>query len=96
MTYFLIVYDRTSGKIIQLREFDSSMSDEALDERFKLEMETRDRPEVEVVLLGGSSFEAIKRTHGRYFRELSEDALDDSGLADLRDLTARLGNRAAS
>ena len=70
---FLIQYDRPSGTIIQLREFDDSSRKLAEDARLELELALK-RQDIrdEVVLLEAPSQEALLRTHSRYFESLAE------------------------
>lgn len=70
MSYFLIVYDRASGKQLTLKQFASR--EEATRERFEREMSERGDAGVEVVVLGASSIESLKKTHSRYFKSLGE------------------------
>jgi hypothetical protein len=72
MKYFLMVYDRAVGKLIELRSYEEEQIDQALVERFNRELDERQRPNVEVVLLSASSLEAVKRTHARYFKTAGE------------------------
>jgi hypothetical protein len=70
---FLIEYDRPSGTIVQLREFDDSPRHVAEDARLNLELSlNRQDIQHEVVLLDASSEEALRRTHGRYFEDVAE------------------------
>ena len=67
---------RRQGKAI--RRLAYSRADAALDARFDAEREFSGRPEIEVVVLGADSWEALAWTHSRYFkgvRELAEVAL---------------------
>jgi hypothetical protein len=50
--------------LIELRPFVDP--DEALRERIKRELELRS-PDIEVVVLGAASEEALRNTHARYF-----------------------------
>ena len=72
MRYFLIIYDRPAGQLRELREFSASERAVAYAERDELEA-TKDAS-VEVVVLQGASRADAERTHGRYFRSLSEIA----------------------
>ena len=73
MTYFLIVYDRSLGKLIApVEEFTQAQRIEAMDHRFALEREHRDHPNIEIVVLGAESMDVIMKTHGRYFKTLKE------------------------
>lgn len=75
MNYFLLVYDRSTGRLLRApREYPSAQRDAAMRERFALELENRERPEVEVVVLGADSLEDLQRTHSRYFRTVEEIA----------------------
>jgi hypothetical protein len=76
MPHFLIVYDRSAGKRLQLREFSDGERDEASCARFAMEDQQRSNPDVEVVLLSSTSRQAIERTHARYFKTLEELARD--------------------
>ncbi len=69
MKHFVIVFDRSSGDILDTIEFSESEREAALKKRFALEREYSDRPEVEVVSLGAASIDALKRTHTRYFKD---------------------------
>jgi hypothetical protein len=72
MNYFLITYDRSSGELTDLREFTASERDVALQERFALERAHRRDTDVEVVLVGSESLDALKQTHSRYFKTAGE------------------------
>lgn len=70
---FLIEYDRSQGRIITFRAFDDSARHEAEDSRLQLELElNRSGTEREVVLLEAGTEQALRRTHRRYFEDLSE------------------------
>ena len=49
---------------------------------FQKEQEYKDRPYIEVVLLGSRSIEDVKVTHARYFGEIP----DDGGLEQIRSM----------
>lgn len=70
MRYFLVVYDRASGKQLALKEF--APREDATRERFEREIVERERAGVEVVVLGASSIESLRKTHSRYFRSLGQ------------------------
>lgn len=72
MSYFLLVYDRRVGQLRELREFDDADRETALAERFARERDTEGRQDLEVVLLGAPSEEALRRTHSRYFKSAHE------------------------
>jgi len=71
--FFLLVFDRSSGVLIGgIQEYDDAA--DAIRERFRRESEFRDSHDVEVVVLGAESRQALENTHSRYFgnpRELS-------------------------
>jgi hypothetical protein len=103
MTYFLIVYDRTKGKTIGFKEFDSASADLAFRERSELELKEKDHPHIEVIVLGPTSLDALKRTHSRYFTDFSSlefpaSAVEDfeANLKNLESLTGALQERPAS
>jgi hypothetical protein len=77
MSYYLVVYDRSTGAV-EIEEFTDQQRDLALHRRFEYEREQRNRPQMEVVVLGAESPEALKRTHARYFKTVQE--LAQSGL----------------
>jgi hypothetical protein len=68
--YFLVVFDRPRGKVLREDEFIDA--DQALAERIAVEKAYRTNPDIEVVVLGAESREALRRTHSRYFMTLSE------------------------
>ena len=70
---FLIEYDRQRGSIVTFLEFDDSERQKAEDARLKMELELNKLgTEREVVLLEANTEEALRRTHRRYFEDLSE------------------------
>ncbi len=70
---FLIEYDRPSGKIVEMQKFDNAAKHEAEDARLELELRlNREGIEHEVVILDAPNEEAVRRTHGRYFKTLAE------------------------
>jgi hypothetical protein len=82
MKHFLVVYDRREGQVVRLTDYRSA--DAALNARFKAERKYRDDPDIEVVVLGAESREALNRTHSRYFMgvgELAQQALDRAATA---------------
>jgi hypothetical protein len=78
---FLIDYDRSTGKLVSMRRFDSAAADAAADARLELELDLNRRGiEREVVLLDAANEGDLRRTHQRYFataRELAEGFLND-------------------
>ncbi len=76
MWHYLVIYDRSEGRIIRHRAF--GRSQEAMAARFAAEREFAGRSDIEVVVLGAKSWEDLPRTHSRYFKggkELTEAAL---------------------
>lgn len=70
---FLIEYDRTRGEIVTFRAFDDAERQTAEDARLELELDlNRLGTEREVVILEAATEEALRRTHRRYFENLSE------------------------
>ena len=76
MSYFLVVYDRRAGHLLRDEEFVDRR--DALSARFAAESQLEHGSDVEVVVLGAKSHDALARTHARYFKstaELAEEAL---------------------
>lgn len=74
---FLIIYNRRQGRIIRRCPFQGSGP--ALAARFAAEVEFLNDSDVEIVVLGAESWEAVQNTHSRYFKpvqELAEAALE--------------------
>jgi hypothetical protein len=70
---FLIEYDREQGRIVKLETFNGSDRNRAEEARLNLELDLRLKGiENEVVLLEAASEEAVRRTHRRYFENLSQ------------------------
>lgn len=73
MSYFLLVYDRTAGVLREpVVEFADHEREAAVRRRFELEQQEREHPNIEVVVLGAASMNALRRTHARYFKSMSE------------------------
>jgi hypothetical protein len=71
MTY-LIEYDRVHGKLIRLDKYSDDDRLRAADARIELEVELNKHGVLhEVVLLEASSEADLRRTHRRYFEDLS-------------------------
>ena len=71
MSYYLLVYDRSTGAV-EVEEFTEQERDLALHRRVIYEREQRDRPQIEVVVLGAESRDDLQRTHARYFKTVQE------------------------
>lgn len=70
---FLIEYNRNRGKIVTFKTFNDSERQNAEDARLELELQlNRVGTEHEIVTLETASEEALRRTHRRYFENLSE------------------------
>ena len=70
---FLIEYDRPTGCIVSFRTFNESERRIAENARLEIELElNRGGIGHEVVLLEAASEDALRRTHRRYFENLSE------------------------
>jgi hypothetical protein len=65
MTYYLLVFDRRRGQLVEdVQPF--SDASEAMSARFHREA-VLTSPDIEVVVLGAASREALENTHSRYF-----------------------------
>lgn len=72
MMIFLIEYDRARGELT-LKSFDAAERSRAENARLELELDLNQRGiDREVVLLEAESEVALRRTHRRYFENLSE------------------------
>jgi hypothetical protein len=70
---FLIEYNRPQGRIVTLRTFKDRERVKAEDLRLELELNLNRRGvEHEVVLLEAVTEQALRRTHRRYFEDLSQ------------------------
>ncbi len=70
---FLIQYDRHKGRIVSMQSFSDSDRKQAQDSLLTLELQlNQNGTDNEVVLLEAESEEAVRRTHRRYFEDLSE------------------------
>jgi hypothetical protein len=80
--HYLVIYNRRAGEIVRRQTFQSS--DTAMAARFMAEREYRAEPDIEIVVLGADSWEALRKTHSRYFervQELAESALKREALS---------------
>ena len=70
---FLIQYDRNLGRIVTIDSFMDSERERAEELRLELELQLNLKGvDDEVVLLEARSEKALRRTHRRYFEDLSE------------------------
>ena len=77
MKHYLVIYDRRKGQIIRHRS--QPNAEQAIVARFDAEREFRGKPDIEIVVLGAESWDSLRRTHSRYFKdvqELAEAALE--------------------
>ena len=70
MNHYLVVFDRSEGRVLRRQRYGNP--DEALAARFAEEREHRGEADIEVVVLGATSWESVRRTHGRYFKDFDE------------------------
>jgi hypothetical protein len=70
MSSFVIVYRRSAQEIVELEQFqdDATAFDFLVDRQRKYGV----GPDLEIVLLGAESEEALRRTHARYFSDVGE------------------------
>lgn len=78
MNHYLIVFDRTESRILRIEECTSSS--EAMRARFRAEEMHRGHPEIEIVVLGARSKEALRTTHARYFEQMKDLAARAVGM----------------
>ncbi|HEY0348652.1 MAG TPA: hypothetical protein VGC60_10915 [Pyrinomonadaceae bacterium] len=70
---FLIQYDRHKGRLVSMESFADSERTKAQETLLTLELElNQNGNDKEVVLLEAESEDAIRRTHRRYFEDLTE------------------------
>ena len=70
MKHYLVVYNRQEGEIIRHRAFGDA--GRALRARFDAGREYRGQEAVEVVVLGAGSWESLRQTHARYFKDVQQ------------------------
>jgi hypothetical protein len=77
---FLVVYNQSTGELLDLTEFGSDPGDrlQALRARQKAELDHEGEPEIEVVVLNAESQAALRRSHGRYFKSVHDLAVEAS------------------
>ena len=70
---FLLDYDRECGQLVSLKAFTDEAVLEAQNARVQLKLDlSRAKASREVVLLEADDEGALRRTHRRYFEDLSE------------------------
>lgn len=72
MVHFLLVYERSRGVLRRMERFEEADNLAALDARFAEEALHAADDDVEVVVISGESFEAIRQSHSRYFMTARE------------------------
>lgn len=71
--HFLIEYDRDQGEIVTFESFSDADRGRAEESRLQLELDLNLKGiDNEVVLLEAATEEALRRTHRRYFENLTE------------------------
>lgn len=71
--YFLVEYDRSAGALVSLATYESGDYQSAARDRLALEVKLLcESRSFEVVLLEADDEEALRKTHNRYFRNISE------------------------
>ena len=71
--FFLIEYNREQGRIVTINSFEDSDREKAKESRLELELKLNlGGINNEVVLLEAANEEAVRRTHRRYFENLTE------------------------
>lgn len=70
---FLIEYDRDRGRIVTIKSFRDSERKRSEESRLQLELDLNLKGiDNEVVLLEAATEKALRRTHRRYFENLTE------------------------
>jgi len=70
MKHFLVVYNRREGRILTGRAYQAAA--DALQARFAAERQFKGQQDIEVVVLGGASWQSVERTHARYFSRVQD------------------------
>ena len=66
LRHFLLVFDHRKGELIDLQAFEDRSND-AVDAYSAKELEYREMPWIDIVLVGSDSVETVKLTHANYF-----------------------------
>ncbi|WP_062345607.1 hypothetical protein [Herbidospora yilanensis] len=80
MNHYLLVYDRRKGKLLRTQKFTDGR--EAIRNRFAAERDHVGDKDIEVVVLGARSFDALRQTHARYFSSVKDLASSFGELAE--------------
>jgi hypothetical protein len=78
MNHYLIVFDRSEGRLLRFERCTSSA--DAMKARFEAERLHRRNPDIEIVVLGARSRDAVRLTHARYFDAVGDLAQRGVGL----------------
>ena len=72
--HFLLIYDRRKDQLMSHESFGED-ADAAMTAYRAAEIEYRDRPEMDIVLIGSDSLETVRITHSTYFTGAAARAL---------------------
>jgi hypothetical protein len=70
MNHYLVVFARSKGEVLRHQQYKRQA--DALEARFAEERNHRGDPDIEVVVLGARSWDALTRTHARYFKRFDQ------------------------
>ena len=77
MNHYLVVFDRSKGQVLRRQRFNDP--NDALKARFAEERKHLGEQDIEVVVLGAVSWDSLRRTHGRYFKDFDQLAAAAAG-----------------
>ncbi|MCH8983427.1 MAG: hypothetical protein IH943_04910 [Acidobacteria bacterium] len=72
MSQFLIIYQKSTGSLVDFTEYGDDDRAVALKRRAQLEREYGASGDIEVVVLGARDKSDLERSHSRYFKTLSD------------------------
>jgi hypothetical protein len=81
VTNFLLVYERSTGKLLECEDLGSDAA-KALERRAVHERSNRGNPDIEVVVLSTTNREALMQTHARYFSTVGQLTANLGALAE--------------
>lgn len=64
--HFLLVFDHRKGELVEHQDFGAD-STAAMQAYKDMEIEHKDEPWIDIVLVGSDSLETVKLTHANYF-----------------------------
>jgi len=70
MNHYLVVFDRAEGRLLRLDECPDRVS--VMAARFQAERMHKGSRNIEVVVLGAQTEDALRKTHSRYFGDLKQ------------------------